>query len=246
MDIDPKTSSPNPPGGDTPSPPTPSPAEASLAERNRVLDEELRRQARLNETLQLQLLAIADGQRRPEPTPPDTPPSREDNPDAYNEWLVNKRVSEEVSKRLDPSVKAYTEDRKVVLSTAVEMAKFQVATKYPDLWKEVGEDVEKFISNFPPDVLARPGAIEEALWREVGIRATKKHLDDSSRSAAGGVGGGRLAAPPTEPAPQTPKLEGRAAAIAAREGIDPSTHADLKGAGRMSIDEYQKLKEARK
>jgi len=126
------------------------------------------------------------------------------------------------------------------------MAKFQVSAKYPDLWAEMGADVERFISTFPAEVLAKPGAIEEALFREVGIRTTKQRVEEAARARAGGVGGGRMAAPPTAQPVTEPKLEGRLAALAAREGLDAKTYADLKGRGRMSIDEYTSLKEARK
>lgn len=242
LEIDPKAPVAMP---EEPTPPSAPSAPDPNVERTRQLEEEYRRQLRMNEALQLQLLALSD--RQPAPAAPvAAPPSREDDPDAYVDWQVKKRIEEELAKRLDPSVRTYNEDRKMVLQSAVEMSKFRVATKYPELWAEHGTEVERFLSAFPADVLAKDGAIEEALFREVGIKTTKARMEESRRQAAAGVGGGRTGAPPMAMPPAEPKLEGRMGAIAARESLTPMEHETLRGRGRFSIDEYTKLKEARK
>jgi hypothetical protein len=157
------------------------------------------------------------------------------------EFMVKQRVEETLKSQLGPLVNSYSQDRGRFLDAAARSAKAEIASLYPDQWAAHRSEVEDYLKAYPPDVVANPAAVEEALFRIVGRSTITKGRPNEPTAPLG-----RPSAPATEVPPKPAQLDERAARMAAREGLTATGFTALKGGGRMTVDDYLALVEQEK
>ena len=167
---------------------------------------------------------------------PETPPDRESDPEGWIEW----RIKQGVDAAVKPLVGQYQRDRTVTYTNMVENAKRMVASEFPD-WPVYAPEIEKFISNFSPDVLANPNAFREAYYRVKGqkmsvVEAEKRVRDQAAIETRGRVGG------PVDRV-EPPTISAEAKRVAEGLGIDTAPFAAFAGAGTVTVDEYLAAKQ---
>lgn len=238
LDLDPKGPDDDVDNGE-PTPPAPDPAVEELKKQNAAFKQELDRQREIAERL---AFAAIEGRRAPEPAPTKTAaPNRDEDPDGWMEFMVKQRVEETLKSQLGPIVNTYTQDRGRFLDASIRSAKAEVASMYPDQWAAHRAEVEEYLKVYPPEVVANPSAVEEALFRIVGRSSITKGLPNPPTPPPG-----RPTSPPTDLPPKPVALDDRTARMAAREGLTAETFTALKGSGRMTVDDYLALAEREK
>jgi len=184
-------------------------------------------------------MAALEGRRAPgqEPKKQDAAgPDKETDPDAWMAWEMDRRVDAKVK----PIMDAYTKDRQMVMGGMFESAKTRVAGQFHD-WNEHEAQINEFLKNFPADVVAQPGAIEEAYYRVKGRAVAAKEAEARVREQSP-MGQGRVGVP--ERAAEQPKFNADQTRIAQNLGVELGTFTVLDGPGAVSIDEYNAAKVA--
>lgn len=217
----------------------------ALQERLRNVDAEYARQREINERLAMRLVETARQPAIVAPTPPEpTAPDRDEDPEGWTNFMVERRVKAALDAQVAPLVQAYQADRQLLVGTAIEQSKAQVATRYPTQWKEHQREVEAYLQNFDQSVVARPGAIEEALMRFVGRATAAKDLEVAARDNAVTVAG-RQSIPATDPPVRKAELTPKQTVLANISGLSAAQFEELRGPGALDIDAYQALKAAK-
>jgi len=224
-------------------------AEELSAERSRAerLAQQLNESQRFNQQLALQLLSRADHAAPPAPEPP--APSRDDDPDGHASWLAKKAADEVLKQKLDPLLSGYNADRQVFLESAIAFQKSSVRSSYPDFDK-YQKEIDAYLGLFPPDVVARPGAIEDAYFRVKGRATAIADRENATRAAAVADVRGRgssVGADDDVPVDK-PKLTDQQLKLAAREGLSPDEWLALKANGpatRVTVEDWNAIRAAR-
>ena len=234
-----------PPEAPVPPPAPPSEDLDNLRSRSQQLEEELLRMRRANETLLQEVLTSRRAPAAPAaPEPP--PPDRDADPDAYIAWQVDRRIREALNTTVAPLVRGYEADRAQLFESTVRSSLDRVARDYPSEWSAYAAEVEQYLSMFPPQERARPGAVEEAFARVVGRHTLLKAKEASARYDAA-IPAGRPSVPPTAPPPAKPQLSPEQLRHLARTGMSAEEFNTLReSGGRMDVDDFLAHKEAMK
>lgn len=186
------------------------------------------------------------------PAAPDPPaanlPDPEEDPNAFMEAKIKQGVEAGLQQHVGPIAQQYRQDRVLTLNTTIEQNKARIrgdASKYPGYGK-YEEEINEYMKNYQPDELARPGAIEECYYRVIG-RKNAEELSKANTRSSGPETGGRSSGTGSDvpPAPRT-ELSHAEVRAAARAGMDERSFKALQGNGQVTIDEYEKIKEASK
>lgn len=177
-------------------------------------------------------MAALDG-RRAEPVKKveTAAPDKETDPDGYMDYVINQRVEA----RVKPLETSYNKDRQMVMNGMFESAKSRVASQFSD-WAEHEAAINEFLKNFPPEVLAQQGALEEAYFRVKGRATYAKETEAKVREQATMGAGGRVGV--QESKSEAPKFDDEALRIAKELGADIAPFTLFKGGGKVSIDDY--------
>jgi len=163
-------------------------------------------------------------------------PDRDSDPEAWMNYQIDKRVNE----RVRPMVDGYTRDRQMVVGGMLDNARARVASQFPD-WSEHQAEIEAFVRNYPADVLAQPGALEEAYYRVKGRAVATRERETRIREQSGLEVHGRVGV--GERRPEAPRLSEEQARVARNFDVAPDTYAALEGPGAVSIDEWVAMKD---
>lgn len=181
-----------------------------------------------------QEIAMAALDRRsatPDPTPAASlEPDRENDPEGWISFQVKRQVEAHVK----PFVEGYGRDRQMVIGGMVDQAKARVAAQFPDYFKHA-EAINEFVKNYPADVIAQPGALEEAYYRVKGRAVAQQELEAGIRAQAGLDPGGRFASGERR---ETPKLSSEQLRVAEGLGVAETEYSMTEGGGAVSIDDY--------
>lgn len=179
-------------------------------------------------------MAALDGRRVavPETKKQDvSAPDKEADPDAWMAYEIERRVDA----KLKPLADNYAKDRQMVMGGMFESAKSRVAGQFPD-WSEHEAAINEFLKNFPAEVLAQPGAIEEAYFRVKGRATHAKEVEARVREQATMGAGGRVGV--GEKKEEAPKFSDDTLHAAAALGTDLTGFTMFKEGNSFSIDEY--------
>jgi hypothetical protein len=149
-------------------------------------------------------------------------------------FQIDKRVTEKVK----PLADAYTRDRNMVMGGMVDGAKTRLAAQFSD-FAEHAQAIDEFVRNYPADVLAQPGALEEAYYRVKGRAVTQREAEAKVREQAGLEGRGRVGVGERR---EEPKISEEQLRIASNFGVSATEFNILEGPGSLSIDEYMAAK----
>jgi hypothetical protein len=205
-----------------------------MVEAERARAAEISKGKERAEQLAQEIAMAALEQRRPAaaqpPVPAATEPDREADPEG---WMAFK-VKQQVDATIKPFMENYTRDKSMVVGGMLDTAKARVAAQFPD-YAEHAKAIEEFTRNYPAEVLAQPGAYEEAYYRVKGMATVAKEREARVREQAGLESGGRVGVGARD---EGPKLTEEQTRIATNFGISATEHAALSGAGTVTIDDY--------
>lgn len=218
---------------------------AELEARNRLLEQEAKR---ANEAF-MQMATAALGQRGREEEPEQEEfevPDRDEDPDGHLKATIAKTVQEAL-KPVGSAIGEYQQkDRQLLMQTRIDLEKQRMKERYGSLWSEMEKDVEKYLGGYPLEQQAAPGAIQEAFNRVFGSRSLEREAETRKKAQSALGTGGHTPGPSDAPLPtSTRKLSDRELAAATAAGMTEKQFRAAQGPGRMSIDEWVALKEAK-
>jgi hypothetical protein len=146
-------------------------------------------------------------------------------------------------------VQTYQQDRSINLNAAVEQQKLLMRNdpgNFPEFDNpEVEKAVMEYAAQFPPDHLARPGALAECYHRAMGRRYAKERAQQAAQQSApeseGRSSSSRARDDDSQRGPS--RLSDDEARFAGRAGLNDKLFRNLQGPGRMSVDEFLAAKE---
>lgn len=170
-------------------------------------------------------------------------PDKETDPEGWAAFDINRRVDAKIK----PLADAFAKDHQMVMGGLVDSAKLRVASQFHD-WAEHEGAINEFLKNYPAEVLAQTGALEEAYYRVKGRAVYAKERENLVREQASMGAGGRVGV--LENRQDETKFSDDTLRVATELGADISTFTLFKGGGSVNIDDYlaakQKDAEAKK
>ena len=212
------------------------------AEELANLRAELSREKQRFEQLATQTIQLANARKgmeqetKPEVIP--DLPNQEEDPVGYMNALVDRKVNEVLKTRVDPLASQFTADRGAVYASAADMAKMRHENANPEIWAEHRAEIEAYLNQFPPEILLKPGALDEATARVVGA----KTIAQMKIKGPGGLPQGRSSAPASEAAEKKVTYSDAQLNMMKREGFSPREWSDMHDTRPGTIDEYLALK----
>ena len=182
---------------------------------------------------------VATPRGAPPATPASSAPDKDEDPDAYIEWVINQRVNQAIEASVGPMRQTYEMDRRVMMGTAETTAINTIKSQYAD-FGSLSKEVGLYMQQLDPTLRADAHAWEHAYFIVKGQKAVQAEREANTRAAAADDGRGRPSAPSIDGLSAPPSAIPRAAEKLAR--YEKMSQSDWEDWGEVrDIDDFKRL-----